>query len=141
MVFCVFVFVINFVIMIGLLLVGWVIIKFLIKDILDEFLFFVMVVLFGFYFFVGGIGIIFYVFYFNVCFVFIFLIVFVVKILYNKIIEFDFIGYVFKMYEYILCVKGLFENENYSYLIFYFGVVIFYGVIEVFVLFVVIYCD
>jgi Na+/proline symporter len=127
--------------MIGLLLAGRATIKSLTKDTSDEFSLFVMAVLFGSYSLVGGIGTTFYVSYFNACLVFILLIVFVIKILHNDTIEFDSIGDVSKMYEYISCVKGPPENENYSYLTFRSGVAILYGVIEVFVSSAVTYCD
>lgn len=140
-VFCVFALVTNLVIMIGLLLAGRATIKSLTKDTSDEFSLLVMAVLFGSYSLVGGIGTTFYVSYFNACLVFILLLVFVVKILHNETTEFDSIGHVSKMYEYISCVKGPPENENYSYLTFHSGVAILYGVIEVFVSSAVTYCD
>lgn len=128
-VFCCIVFFVNIVIIIVFLVVGKLVISVFIKDVLDEFIVFVLVVLFGFYCFFGGLGIIFYILYFNIVIIFVGLIVIVVSIVYIDNINVSMFKYVFidVMYDVMFCIKLIEGNYEDFLLIFWIRFGVIYG--------------
>lgn len=140
-VFCFFALLTNLVITIGIILAGQATIQSLTEDASDEFVIFVMAMLFGSYSFVGGLGTTFYVSYFNACLVFILLIIFVVRIFYVSDNADQGLGSVQKVYDAVSCLEGPEGNVDNSYVTFRSTGALLYGVIEIFVSSAVTFCD
>ncbi|XP_061164269.1 uncharacterized protein LOC133173296 [Saccostrea echinata] len=113
-VFCCIALFANIVTITALLVAGRSAIGVLTKDATDEFIAFVLSVLFGSYCFLGGIGTTFYISYFNTAITFVSLIVIVVSIAYTGNINEDMSKYVSvdAMYDAMSCIKA--KDGNYE---------------------------
>lgn len=54
-----------------MIMIGYYVLEGVVLGILKELLVIILIFLFGFYCYIGGLGVVFYIFYFNICFMFI----------------------------------------------------------------------
>nr|WGU51207.1 DUR3-like urea transporter subtype A2 [Theodoxus fluviatilis] len=140
-VFCFFALLTNAIVISCLLVAANATITALVADASPEFSVILMATLFGSYSFIGGLGTTFYVSYFNTALTFVCLITFIVKIFYVNDNSEGIMGNMTAIYEQLSCLKAPETNADESYLTFWSGGALIWGVLGIFSTSSLTFCD
>lgn len=141
-VFCVFAFFTNLIVMMSLTIAGTTVLNSLVKDLSPELAAMLLAAVIGGYTLIGGLGATFYVSYFNTALIFILILMLVVEVFYNPFEnpENPF-GDANKLYEFISCWKAPNGNRDESYLTFYSPGGLVFGIVNIVGNFGTVFCD
>merc|ERR1712088_555667 len=144
-VFCIFAFFTNVIVMMSLTVAGTTVLNALVKDLSPELAAMLLATVIGGYTLIGGLGATFYVSYFNTALIFVLIIMLVVEVFYNpfKNPESPF-GDSQSIFEYISCWKTPDEemgNKGGSYLTFFSSGGLIFGIVNIVGNFGTVFCD
>ena len=141
-VFCVFAFLTNIIIMCSLTVAGTAVLNALVKDLSVELAAMIIAAVIGGYTLIGGLGATFYVSYFNTAFIFILILMLVVEVFYNPYENPDNpFGGSYQLYEFITCWEAPEGNRDYNYMTFYSTGGLVFGIVNIVGNFGTVFCD
>merc|ERR1711936_347806 len=141
-VFCVFAFFTNLIVMMSLTIAGTAVLNALVKDLSPELAAMLLATVIGGYTLIGGLGATFYVSYFNTALIFVLILMLVVEVFYNpfKNPENPF-GNANRLYEFISCWKAPEGNHENSYFTFFSSGGLIFGIVNIVGNFGTVFCD
>merc|ERR1712038_1767137 len=141
-VFCIFAFFTNVIVMMSLTVAGTTVLNALVKDLSPELAAMLLATVIGGYTLIGGLGATFYVSYFNTALIFILILMLVVEVFYNPLNnpENPFGGHQ-QLYDLISCWKAPNGNRDESYLTFYSPGGLVFGIVNIVGNFGTVFCD
>jgi Na+/proline symporter len=141
-VFCVFAFFTNLIVMMSLTIAGTTVLNSLVKDLSPELAAMLLAAVIGGYTLIGGLGATFYVSYFNTALIFVLIIMLVVEVFYNPYDNPDNpFGNATRLYEFISCWKAPNGNRDESYLTFFSPGGLVFGIVNIVGNFGTVFCD
>jgi len=141
-VFCVFAFFTNLIVMMSLTIAGTTVLNSLVKDLSPELAAMLLAAVIGGYTLIGGLGATFYVSYFNTALIFVLIIMLVVEVFYNPYNNPDNpFGNATRLYEFISCWKAPNGNRDESYLTFFSPGGLVFGIVNIVGNFGTVFCD
>ena len=141
-VFCVFAFFTNIIIMCSLTVAGTAVLNALVEDLSVELASMIIAAVVGGYTLIGGLGATFYVSYFNTAFIFILILMLVVEVFYNPYKNPDNpFGGSYALYEFITCWEAPEGNRDYNYMTFYSSGGLVFGIVNIVGNFGTVFCD
>merc|ERR1711963_616268 len=142
LVFCVFAFLTNLIVMMSLTIAGTAVLNSLVADLSPELAAMLLASVIGGYTLIGGLGATFYVSYFNTALIFVLILMLVVEVFYNPFNnpENPF-GGAGILYDYISCWKAPNGNRDESYLTFYSPGGLVFGIVNIVGNFGTVFCD
>jgi len=141
-VFCVFAFFTNLIVMMSLTIAGTTVLNSLVKDLSPELAAMLLAAVIGGYTLIGGLGATFYVSYFNTALIFVLILMLVVEVFYNPFNnpENPF-GDSKSVYDFIACWKAPNGNRDESYLTFFSPGGLVFGIVNIVGNFGTVFCD
>jgi len=141
-VFCVFAFFTNLIVMMSLTIAGTAVLNSLVKDLSPELAAMLLASVIGGYTLIGGLGATFYVSYFNTALIFILIIMLVAEVFYNPFGNPDNpFGSSANVFDFISCWKAPDGNREDSYLTFYSAGGLVFGIVNIVGNFGTVFCD
>merc|ERR1711962_386600 len=141
-VFCVFAFFTNLIVMMSLTIAGTAVLNSLVKDLSPELAAMLLASVIGGYTLIGGLGATFYVSYFNTALIFILIIMLVAEVFYNPFGNPDNpFGSSANVFDFISCWKAPDGNREDSYLTFYSSGGLVFGIVNIIGNFGTVFCD
>ena len=142
LVFCVFAFFTNIIIMCSLTVAGTAVLNALVKDLSVELASMIIAAVVGGYTLIGGLGATFYVSYFNTAFIFILILMLVVEVFYNPYKNPDNpFGGSYELYDFVSCWEAPEGNRDYNYMTFYSSGGLVFGIVNIVGNFGTVFCD
>jgi len=141
-VFCVFAFFTNLIVMMSLTIAGTAVLNSLVKDLSPELAAMLLASVIGGYTLIGGLGATFYVSYFNTALIFILILMLVAEVFYNPFNNPDNpFGSSANVFDFISCWKAPEGNREDSYLTFYSSGGLVFGIVNIVGNFGTVFCD
>merc|ERR1711963_872373 len=141
-VFCVFAFFTNLIVMMSLTIAGTAVLNSLVKDLSPELAAMLLASVIGGYTLIGGLGATFYVSYFNTALIFILILMLVAEVFYNPFGNPDNpFGSSANVFDFISCWKAPDGNREDSYLTFYSAGGLVFGIVNIVGNFGTVFCD
>jgi Na+/proline symporter len=145
-VFCIFAFFTNVIVMMSLTVAGTTVLNALVKDLSPELAAMLLATVIGGYTLIGGLGATFYVSYFNTALIFILILMLVIEVFYNPFSNPDNpFGSSKRVYEFVSCWKAPSENglgnREESYLTFFSPGGLVFGIVNIVGNFGTVFCD
>merc|ERR1712038_1662669 len=145
-VFCVFAFFTNVIVMMSLTIAGTTVLNALVKDLSPELAAMLLATVIGGYTLIGGLGATFYVSYFNTALIFVLILMLVIEVFYNPFSNPDNpFGSSKRVYEFVSCWKAPSENglgnREESYLTFFSPGGLVFGIVNIVGNFGTVFCD
>merc|ERR1712241_975878 len=145
-VFCIFAFFTNVIVMMSLTVAGTTVLNALVKDLSPELAAMLLATVIGGYTLIGGLGATFYVSYFNTALIFVLILMLVIEVFYNPFSNPDNpFGSSKRVYEFVSCWKAPSENglgnREESYLTFFSPGGLVFGIVNIVGNFGTVFCD
>merc|ERR1712038_1022141 len=141
-VFCVFAFFTNLIVMMSLTIAGTAVLNSLVKDLSPELAAMLLASVIGGYTLIGGLGATFYVSYFNTALIFMLILMLVAEVFYNPFNNPDNpFGSSANVFDFISCWKAPEGNREDSYLTFYSSGGLVFGIVNIVGNFGTVFCD
>merc|ERR1711988_1475552 len=145
-VFCIFAFFTNLIVMMSLTIAGTTVLNSLVKDLSPELAAMLLAAVIGGYTLIGGLGATFYVSYFNTALIFVLILMLVIEVFYNPFSNPDNpFGSSKRVYEFVSCWKAPSENglgnREESYLTFFSPGGLVFGIVNIVGNFGTVFCD
>lgn len=141
-VFCVFAFFTNLIVMMSLTIAGTAVLNSLVSDLSPELAAMLLATVIGGYTLIGGLGATFYVSYFNTTLIFVLILMLVVEVFYNPYDNPDNpFGDATSVYEFISCWKAPNGNKAESYFTFFSPGGLVFGIVNIVGNFGTVFCD